>query len=89
MIFSRRAMSSIAFGQRAHGVGRNDDRAVNVRVDDIVVPCEHAENVHVTVHLNHVHMRVARPDAAADDLETRSQQVDVAERAVGDAASHP
>jgi hypothetical protein len=36
-------------GQRAHRPGRNDDRAVNVGVNDDVVPGEHAENVHVAI----------------------------------------
>ena len=88
MTFSRRAMSSIALGSAAHGPGRNDDRAVNVGMNDVVVPGEHAENVHVAIHPHHVNMRVARPDASADDLEAWSQHVDVAEGAVGDAAAH-
>ena len=61
---------------------------MNVGMNDVVVPGEHAENAYVAIHPHHVNMRVARPDAAADDLETWSQHIDVAERAVGDAAAH-
>src|SRR5271167_481524 len=74
--------------QRAHSLGRNDDRAVNIRVHDIVVAGKHAKDVHVAFHLNHVHMRMARPDAAANDLEAGREHVDVAERPIGDAAAH-
>ena len=60
---------------------------MNVGVDDVVVADEHAEDVHVAFHLDHVDVRVARADPTADDLEAGRQHVDVAERAVGDAAA--
>src|ERR1700677_1978789 len=74
--------------QRAHSLGRNDNCTVNVGVHNIVVADKHAKDGHVAFHLNHVHMRVARPDAAANDLKAGREHVNVAERTIGDTAAH-
>src|ERR1700677_3480785 len=68
--------------QCAHSLGRNDNGTVNVGVHNIVVADKHAKDGHVAFHLNHVHMRVARPDAAANDLKAGREHVDVAERTI-------
>src|ERR1700678_768097 len=74
--------------QCAHSLGRNDNGTVNVGVHNIVVADKHAKDGHVAFHLNHVHMRVARPDAAANDLKAGREHVNVAERTIGDTAAH-
>jgi len=61
---------------------------MNIRVYDIVVADKHAKDVHVAFHLNHMHMRMARTDAAANDLEAGREHVDVSERPIGDAAAY-
>ena len=70
MTFSRRATSSIGVGQPFHRIGGDDHRTMEIGMDDIAVAGQHAEDVHVAAHLNHMHVGVAGTDAAADDLET-------------------
>ena len=84
--FSRRETRSIARRQFRDALSGNHHRAVEIGVNDVVVADQHAEDVHLAFHLHHVDVRVARADATADDLETRCEHVEVAERAVGDAA---
>ena len=43
---------------------------------------------HVALHLQYMHMRMAWPDPAANDLEARSEDIDVAKGAIGYAAGH-
>jgi hypothetical protein len=59
------------FRKSAHGVGGNNDRTVNVCVDDVVMTHEHAEDCYIAVYLDQVHMSVARSNPSANDLEAR------------------
>ena len=71
--------------QRAHGVGRDDHRAVAVRVDHLVMRARHSVDRHLAAEIHDVDMGVRRIDHA-DDLEPGRDHVEVAEGAVGDAA---
>ncbi len=73
-------------GQLAHARRGNDHRSVEVGVDHVVVGRVHAEHVDRIAEAHEVDVGMARPDAAADDLEAVGEHVAVAERAVGDAA---
>ena len=72
---------SIAAGSCLHRIGRDHHRAVAVGMDDVVMHRRHAVHQHVAAVIDHVHMRVARVDHAADDLEAGRQHVEVAEGA--------
>ena len=84
--FSRRVMRVDRRGQRArHGL-RHDHRAVAVGVDEIAVAHAHAVNVDRAAEIDDVDMGVTGADFAGQQLETGRQHIQIADRAVGDAA---
>ena len=66
-------------------VGRDDDCALIVGVHDVAVRDPHPAHLDGLAEFDDVDMRVARADMSAKNLESFSQQVGVAVRAVGDA----
>ena len=75
-------------GKRTHRLRWDHHCAMHVGVDHVIMAHKHARDVYVTLHLNHVNMRMAWPDAAANDLKAGGQHVDIAKRAVGYATRH-
>ena len=73
-------------GQVARDGRRHDDGAVAVGVDEVAVAHAHAVDVDRAAEIDDVDPGVARPDFAGEQLEARRQHVEVADRAVGDAA---
>ena len=74
--------------KRAHRLRRNHDRAMRVGVDDVVVAqqaCRKCSRRTSSAAYAHAH-GLARP--AANDLEARSEHIDVAKGAIGYAAGH-
>jgi hypothetical protein len=72
-------------GQSPDGVCGDDHGAVEVGVNEVAIADAHAEDIDLATHLNKMHMRMARHDAAADDLKAGRQHIEVAERSVCDA----
>ena len=71
------------FGQQRRYIERDHHRAVLVGVNQASVLDDHAEDVHLAADINHVDIRVARADAAPQEMESLGALVQVSNGAVG------
>lgn len=83
---SRRSHSLAASGSFAATIGRNHDRTVTIRMNEIVRAHRHAGDAHRFTKAREMDERVRRADAAGQRLESRRPSRNVTDRSVGDDA---